>query len=461
MDQRPYPQALEAERALLGGFLLDPDQLDEIVPSVVRSIDFHGLHNRAILQLMQGMRLRGQPIDLVTLPERVARGGDEATFGGLEYVLSLAEAVPSTVNLRSYAEVIREKALLRQTIHAAERVIDRAHQEQEPPAQLLTYMASEADRLSAPVMQAGRGNAHLSDGAALCDIDDAKRAAGQVMEFRWTVPGLHELLGVCHTDHLTIFTGPNGGGKTVLMVQQALMHALGVDANGNKAPRIGVGIISMEQTLKHLWRRAQRFLSNAHPSLRDHSRQDFVKMTQDNPVRVDWRSGLTSVDIARTVQRWKREFPERYGTELRVVWIDHLMKMNDPKNGLRPKSADAIGQRVEDLADIGRDYDVAPALLGQLTKSGKVKAARGFGSDDGGDSVELSLQDVYGGAGIGNAAASAVVWDVPDRDTGRCTWVNDKSRDSGLQGVARTMVLHGEYARWGATRVEGVIERYT
>jgi replicative DNA helicase len=113
--ERSSPKAVEAERALLGGLLLSPGRLPEVTERVSAE-DFYRPEHQALFTLLVQMQGRGETIDTVTVPERIAREGLHERYGGVGYVMQLPDQVPSTANLPHYAGVVREKALLRKLI---------------------------------------------------------------------------------------------------------------------------------------------------------------------------------------------------------------------------------------------------------------------------------------------------------------------------------------------------------
>ena len=142
MDGRVFPQALEAERALLGGLIMAPEQLEEVAERVGPT-DFYRPDHAAIYQLLSAMRVDGAHVDLISVTERAARGGNDEQYGGLAYLIGLVEAVPSTANLRHYADLVREKATLRRLIAASQQFASEAFDEQDD-AGVLVERAAQA-----------------------------------------------------------------------------------------------------------------------------------------------------------------------------------------------------------------------------------------------------------------------------------------------------------------------------
>lgn len=130
-----FPQALDAERALLGGIVMDPAQIDE-VSERVRAVDFYRPDHAEVFLMLQAMRAAGRHIDLITVTEQAARGGGDEKFGGLAYLIGLVEATPSTANLGHYATIIREKADRRRMIAGLQAAVADLADEGKPIEQV-------------------------------------------------------------------------------------------------------------------------------------------------------------------------------------------------------------------------------------------------------------------------------------------------------------------------------------
>ena len=142
METSTFPHATEAERLLLGGLMRDPIELPAIA-EVVKPDDFYRPEHGALFALLVQMQGQGIPIDAtVSVPDRVMREGQAERYGGLEYVVELPDRVPATANLRHYADVIREKSLLRQLVTTADWVREKALVQPEDVSNLLDEAAA-------------------------------------------------------------------------------------------------------------------------------------------------------------------------------------------------------------------------------------------------------------------------------------------------------------------------------
>ncbi|MFT6146482.1 MAG: replicative DNA helicase, partial [Myxococcota bacterium] len=142
-----HPNAVEAERALLGGLIQRPDVLEEIRRDL-DAADFWRDDHRLLFTLLVEMQLNGEAIDLITIPERVLRTGTPGKYGGIAYVIELPEHAPSTVNLEHYAGLIRSKSLLRQMMTLGNELTTHASRHPDDVNSLLDKTTSELVRLS-------------------------------------------------------------------------------------------------------------------------------------------------------------------------------------------------------------------------------------------------------------------------------------------------------------------------
>ncbi|QAZ38447.1 hypothetical protein C1M51_02870 [Methylibium sp. Pch-M] len=119
------PQSLEAEQSILGGLLLDNAAFAGIADTVA-STDFYRHPHRLIFEALSAMIVAHQPADPITLYERLDAAGQAAEIGGLAYINSLSSSVSSASNIGRYAEIVRERALLRAAISAADEIATSA-----------------------------------------------------------------------------------------------------------------------------------------------------------------------------------------------------------------------------------------------------------------------------------------------------------------------------------------------
>ena len=119
------PQSLEAEQSVLGGLMLDEMAWDR-VSEAVAEVDFYRQDHRLIFRVMTKLVGDSRPIDVITLSEELSRIDELANAGGLSYLGELAKNTPSASNITAYANIVRERAILRQLITVANDIADSA-----------------------------------------------------------------------------------------------------------------------------------------------------------------------------------------------------------------------------------------------------------------------------------------------------------------------------------------------
>ncbi len=127
---RKLPFSLLAEQSLLGAILVDPESFNDIADMVSVS-DFYLEEHQQIFSAMHGLFLASHDIDIVTLIDMLVQKGIYTKSGGEQYIRTLAEVVPSALNIRDYARIVKDKSVLRQLIGACEEVTEIAYSEQD------------------------------------------------------------------------------------------------------------------------------------------------------------------------------------------------------------------------------------------------------------------------------------------------------------------------------------------
>jgi len=119
------PHSVEAEQALIGGVLLDNAAWDRIA-DLVREVDFYRDEHRRIFHHVAKLIEQGRPADVVTVFESLDKSGDAQHVGGLAYIAEIANNTPSAANIRRYAEIVRERAILRKLVTVGDEIAAKA-----------------------------------------------------------------------------------------------------------------------------------------------------------------------------------------------------------------------------------------------------------------------------------------------------------------------------------------------
>ncbi|MBK9293720.1 MAG: replicative DNA helicase [Oligoflexia bacterium] len=122
------PQNLEAEQSVLGGIMVDPDALDRVVDIITES-DFYKAAHRKIFSAITALRQKSQPVDLITITSFLKDQGDLDLIGGASFIANIIDQTPSAANIVHYAELVKEKSLLRKLIDTCSNIIEKAFEQ--------------------------------------------------------------------------------------------------------------------------------------------------------------------------------------------------------------------------------------------------------------------------------------------------------------------------------------------
>jgi replicative DNA helicase len=127
------PHSIEAEQSVLGGLMLDNERWDDVAERVVAE-DFYTRPHRHIFTEMARLQETGSPIDLITLAESLERQGQLDSVGGFAYLAELSKNTPSAANISAYADIVRERAVVREMISVANEIAEAVSTRRGAPA---------------------------------------------------------------------------------------------------------------------------------------------------------------------------------------------------------------------------------------------------------------------------------------------------------------------------------------
>ncbi|HDT4319372.1 TPA: replicative DNA helicase [Klebsiella aerogenes] len=140
VDTKAPPNSIEAEQAVLGGLMLDNQRWDDIA-DILTCHDFYSRPHAVIWNVMVELSEQGLPMDLITLSEKMEIEGTLDSSGGFAYLAELSKNTPSAANIRAYAEIVRERAVVRELVSAANQIADAGYTPQGRDSSSLLDMA--------------------------------------------------------------------------------------------------------------------------------------------------------------------------------------------------------------------------------------------------------------------------------------------------------------------------------
>ena len=391
-DLKNPPNNTEAERAVLGSVLLDTTGrsddrvMDLCLTSGVRPETFYDPRNRAIYQTMLDMNRNARPLDALTLIEELRRGEKLEAIGGVAYIQSLIDQVPTTAHAEHYIGIVRGKHLRRLMIERSTKVIEKCYDENEYPDPQVVLGDAEKTFLEI----GGSASGTMSWSAA---IDESFRRIDKMFESNGdTLEGLstglthldEKLQGLKPSEMIVIAARPSVG-KTSLAMNIAESCALGqmltlkggcyppVTADGGK--RHPVAIFSLEMPVEALTKRM--IAGRAHVNMwrlnrnlvPRHEKQQFSNnlMTaagelRDAPIYVDDTAGLDIMDLRARARRMKKQF----GIELIVIDYLQLCCCREGQKQGRQIEVSMISQQVKAMA---KELKIPVIVLSQLSRA--------------------------------------------------------------------------------------------
>ena len=129
-EGRIPPQSIEAELSVLGAMMLKPAAVTQAI-ELLRADEFYRQAHRAVFEAMEELVRNGEPVDIVTVTELLKKKNLIDQVGGISFLASLTNSVPSTANLAHYAKIVKEKAILRALIDASTEIAGAAYEASE------------------------------------------------------------------------------------------------------------------------------------------------------------------------------------------------------------------------------------------------------------------------------------------------------------------------------------------
>jgi replicative DNA helicase len=359
--ERLPPHSTEAEEAILGSLLIDPDAIFEVA-SFLRPEAFYRVHNRWIYDSILTLSERREPIDFITLTEELRRREQLEEVGGEAYLIGLLNVVPTSVNARSYAQVVEAAATRRNLISAAGTIADLAYNEAEDISIVIdrseqTLFGVSEERTTrdlVPVKHIAR--------TYLERVEELNRRGDDVIGVPTGFKDIDRLLGGLNRSDLVIVAARPGMGKT------SLQNAIALTAARRYNKR--VALFNLEMSGEQL---VQRMISAE-------TRIDSQRLRRGNLAEQEWpifmqaigRLSETSIFIDDTPSitpmqlrtKCRRLYAE-HGIDL--IMIDYLQLMN---------SEFRTNNRVQEISDISRglkalarELDVPVVAAAQLSRA--------------------------------------------------------------------------------------------
>ncbi len=365
LDQlRLPPQSIEAEQAVLGGLMLAPEAYDRIVDQLTES-DFYRRDHQLIFRAINELAQKARPYDAVTLGEWFESMGLGEQVAGGAYLIELASTTPSAANIRAYAEIVRDKAILRQLIDVGTDIVNDGYQ---PDGRDSSEILDEAERQVLAIAQASSSgkndftSVHQALTTAFDELQTRYANGGAITGLPTGYTEFDELTAGLQKTDLVILAARPAMGKTTLALNMAEYAAF--------RSKLPVAVFSMEMSASQLAMRlissvgrvnAQR-LRTGQLEDEDWSRvTSAIRQLREVKIFIDDEPGLSPTKLAAKARRLKRE----HG--LGLIVIDYLQLMSVPGNN--ENRATEISEISRSLKGLAKELEVPVIALSQLNRS--------------------------------------------------------------------------------------------
>jgi len=360
--EKPLPSNLDAERSVLGAILLDNHALNTAIEKL-RAEDFFSDQHRRVFTQMIALGENQQAIDLVTLTEELHRRGELEASGGAPYLAALADGMPKVSNVEHYARIVKEKALLRNLIHATHNIQQRAFEGEDGADAILDNAESSIFELAEDRVKAGLIPIKEIVNDNFERLEKIFREGKSITGIPTGYTELDKLTSGFQHSELLILAARPSQGKT----------ALALNLTENIALRAGqpVAFFSLEMSKESLLQRLVASVAqiDAHKFRTGHlSREDWKRMTEalgtiaSAPLWIDDAGSISVLEIGAKARRLKRD-----KSGLAMVVVDYLQLITARgRFGNRQEEVSSISRSLKGLA---KELQVPVLVLSQLTRA--------------------------------------------------------------------------------------------
>ncbi|QMT30483.1 replicative DNA helicase [Alysiella filiformis] len=362
------PQAIEAEQSVLGGLMLENQSWDRIA-DILNDEDFyrheHKLIFRAISNLINNMR----PADVVTVQEELARSDLTESAGGLNYLITLVQNTPSAANIRRYAEIVRERSIVRQLAEVGTEIARNAYNPQGKTAEQLL------DEAENKVFQIAESTSKGKQG--FLEIDELLRENIERIDMLYRRDNPDEVTGTAtgFLDLDRITSGLQAGDLIIVAGRPSMgktAFAINIAENIALDSKLPVAVFSMEmggaqlalRMMSSIGRVDQNKLKTGRLDEEDWARlNEAVVSLSQSPIFIDETAGLTALEIRARSRRLAR----RFGGKLGLIVIDYLQLMSG--SGRSDNRSAELGEISRSLKALAKELQVPLIALSQLSRT--------------------------------------------------------------------------------------------
>jgi replicative DNA helicase len=354
------PHEPEAERAVLGAVLLDPGSLLRVI-EVLRAEEFYLDSHRLVFQACLDLQERGQGADLLTVTNHLREQGQLERVGGASYLASLVDALPDVAHVAFYAEIVHDKAVKRQLIAAAQRMLTTCTLDQGLAREAVEQAQADVYRIAEDALSGGLVHIREVTRREVANLEAARSSHSTLTGLDTGYTRLNEFTSGLQRKDLVILAARPSMGKTSLALNICTHAALRCGAR--------VAIFSLEMSADSLVRRIlsaearvdQKRFATGYLAKADWPRLTMAAQTlEEAAIWVDDTPGMSVLELSAKARRLKQD----KGIDL--VMVDYLQLMSGgARFSSRNEEVSAISRGLKAVA---KELDVPMLVLSQLSR---------------------------------------------------------------------------------------------
>jgi replicative DNA helicase len=364
-DRTP-PQDIAAEQSVLGAMLLSKDAIADVV-EVVRGHDFYRPAHETIFDTIIDLYGRGDPADAITVAAELTRRGELGRVGGAPYLHTLTASVPTAANAEYYADIVRERAILRRLVEAGTRIVQMGYGSDGDVDDIVDR--AQAEVYSVTDRRTSEDYAVLSEimEGALDEIEAIGSRGGAMVGVPTGFEDLDRLTNGLHPGQLIIVAARPGLGKSTLGLDFARAAAI-----RNHLTSV---IFSLEMTRNEITMRllsAEARVALHHMRTGQMSDDDWNRIARRTgevshaPLFIDDSPNMSMMEIRAKSRRLKQRH------DLRLLIVDYLQLMQSPK---RVESRQVeVAEFSRSLKLLAKELEIPVVALSQLNRSPEQRA---------------------------------------------------------------------------------------
>lgn len=362
------PQSIEAEQSVLGGLMLDNMSWDRIA-DVIGDSDFYRHEHKLIFRAIATLINESRPADVVTVQEALERNDLLENAGGFNYLITLVQNTPSAANIRRYAEIVRERSIIRQLAEVGTEIARSAYSPQgKSSEQLLDEAENKVFQIAESTAKSKQGFLEIAEllreNVARIDMLYNRDNPDEVTGIATGFADLDRITSGLQAGDLVIIAGRPSMGKTAFAINIAENIAL--DSN------LPVAVFSMEMGGTQLVMRMMSSIGRVDQNLLKTGRledDDWARLNESvvrlskAPIFIDETAGLTALEIRARSRRLAR----RFNGQLGLIVIDYLQLMSG--SGRSDNRSAELGEISRSLKALAKELQVPVIALSQLSRT--------------------------------------------------------------------------------------------